>query len=62
LFNHLRHRCPEEQVHEIVTEAVVIEKEFLSDALPVGLIGINANVRPAMTLSALPPCYKNDRS
>lgn len=31
-------------MHDIVTEAVVIEKEFLSDALPVGLIGINANV------------------
>lgn len=44
LFNHLRHRCSEEEVHDIVTEAVVIEKEFLSDALPVGLIGINANL------------------
>lgn len=44
LFNHLQHRCSEEEVHDIVTEAVVIEKEFLSDALPVGLIGINANV------------------
>lgn len=31
-------------MHDIVTEAVVIEKEFLSEALPVGLIGINADV------------------
>lgn len=44
LFNHLHHRCTEEEVHDIVTEAVVIEKEFLSEALPVGLIGINADV------------------
>jgi ribonucleotide reductase beta subunit family protein with ferritin-like domain len=44
LFNHLQHRCSEEEVHDIVTEAVVIEKEFLSEALPVGLIGINADV------------------
>ncbi|KAI9632387.1 ferritin-like superfamily [Dioszegia hungarica] len=44
LFNHLHHRCSEEEVHDIVTEAVVIEKEFLSEALPVGLIGINADL------------------
>ena len=45
LYDHLRHRCSEGEVHEIVSEAVVIEKEFLSDALPVGLIGINSEVR-----------------
>ncbi|WWC93153.1 uncharacterized protein L201_008120 [Kwoniella dendrophila CBS 6074] len=44
LYNHLRHRCSEEEVHNIVTEAVVIEKEFLTDALPCGLIGINADL------------------
>ncbi|WWC73378.1 uncharacterized protein I206_107345 [Kwoniella pini CBS 10737] len=44
LYNHLKHRCSEEEVHSIVTEAVVIEKEFLTDALPCGLIGINANL------------------
>jgi ribonucleoside-diphosphate reductase subunit M2 len=44
LYNHLRHRCTEEEVHDIVREAVVIEKEFLTDALPCALIGINAGV------------------
>ncbi|WWD04015.1 hypothetical protein V865_002078 [Kwoniella europaea PYCC6329] len=44
LYNHLKHRCSEEEVHSIVTEAVVIEKEFLTDALPCALIGINADL------------------
>ncbi|WVF68813.1 hypothetical protein IAT40_003586 [Kwoniella sp. CBS 6097] len=44
LYNHLRHRCPEDEVHQIVQEAVVIEKEFLTDALPCALIGINADL------------------
>ncbi|WRT69359.1 uncharacterized protein IL334_006343 [Kwoniella shivajii] len=44
LYNHLRHRCSEEEVHNIVTEAVAIEKEFLTDALPCALIGINADL------------------
>ncbi|KAK6909042.1 ribonucleoside-diphosphate reductase subunit M2 [Kwoniella mangroviensis CBS 10435] len=44
LYNHLKHRCSEEEVHNIVTEAVVIEKEFLTDALPCALIGINADL------------------
>jgi ribonucleoside-diphosphate reductase subunit M2 len=45
LYDHLKHRCPESDVREIVSEAVTIEKEFLTDALPCGLIGINAEVR-----------------
>ena len=44
LYDHLRHRCATDQVHDIVSEAVVIEKEFLTDALPCALIGINAGV------------------
>ena len=31
-------------MHKIVSEAVAIEKEFLTEALPVGLIGINADL------------------
>lgn len=42
LFQHLRHRPDQSRVHEIVSQAVELEKEFLSDALPVGLIGINS--------------------
>ena len=45
LYGHLRRQCPESQVHDIIMEAVEIEKEFLTDALPCGLIGINAGVR-----------------
>ncbi|ORX36346.1 ribonucleotide reductase [Kockovaella imperatae] len=44
LYDHLRHRCSSEQVHDIVSEAVAIEKEFLTEALPVALIGINADL------------------
>ncbi len=39
---HLRHKLPEEQVRRIITDAVAIEKEFVTDALPVKLIGMNA--------------------
>lgn len=45
LYDHLQHRCTDEEVHKIVSEAVVLEKEFLIDALPCSLIGINADVR-----------------
>lgn len=42
--NHLVNRCPHETVLEIVTEAVAIEKEFLSESLPVKLIGMNCEM------------------
>lgn len=41
---HLRNRLPESRVKEIITDAVVIEKEFVTDALPVDLIGMNAKL------------------
>ena len=44
LYDHLKHRCSVDDVHHIVSEAVVIEKEFLIDALPCHLIGINAHL------------------
>ena len=31
-------------ITQIITEAVAIEKEFITDALPVSLIGINAEL------------------
>jgi len=34
-------RLPEGRIVEIITNAVEIEKEFVSDALPVELIGMN---------------------
>ena len=44
LYDHLHHRCSTEEIHNIVTEAVELEKEFLTEALPCSLIGINAKV------------------
>ncbi|BEJ13636.1 hypothetical protein CspHIS471_0308100 [Cutaneotrichosporon sp. HIS471] len=42
LYQYLKHRCSQTEVHRIVSEALEIEKEFLTDALPCALIGINA--------------------
>lgn len=44
LFSHLRHRPSQEAVERIITEAVTIEQEFLSDALPVALLGMNSKL------------------
>lgn len=43
LYNHLQNRLDEDVVHKIVKEAVDIEEEFCCDALPVALIGMNAD-------------------
>jgi len=37
-------KLPEARVLEIVTEAVAIEKEFVSESLPVSLVGMNAKM------------------
>src|SRR6201985_3711028 len=45
LYNqHIVDRLPEETVKDIIRHAVEIEKEFVSDALPVRLIGMNADL------------------
>ncbi|BGP52095.1 Ribonucleotide-diphosphate reductase (RNR), small subunit [Rhodotorula kratochvilovae] len=44
LFSHLERRPSPRRIAQIVREAVEIEKEFLTDALPVGLIGMNARL------------------
>ncbi len=41
---HLQNRLPKEQVRDIIMDAVEIEKEFVTDALPVKLIGMNADL------------------
>lgn len=41
LFRHGDNKPSEERVHEIVRDAVSIEQEFLTEALPVALIGMN---------------------
>lgn len=44
LFSHLKRRPHPNTIERIITEAVKIEQEFLTDALPVGLIGMNAKL------------------
>lgn len=45
LYNrHINHKLDPETVRSIIAEAVEIEKEFISDALPVSLIGMNATM------------------
>ena len=44
LYGMLRHQLTEQQVHAIIMDAVAIEKEFITDALPVALIGMNAKL------------------
>jgi len=41
---HLISKLPKEQVQQIITDAVEIEKEFVTDALPVKLIGMNSDL------------------
>jgi len=41
---HLVNQLPKEKVKEIITNAVEIEKEFVTDALPVKLIGMNSDL------------------
>jgi len=44
LFSHLKRRPHPETVKRIIMQAVEIEQEFLTDALPVSLIGMNAKL------------------
>ena len=41
---HLNEQLPKEVVQQIIADAVRIEKEFVSDALPVRLIGMNSDL------------------
>jgi ribonucleotide reductase beta subunit family protein with ferritin-like domain len=42
LYSKLERKINPKRIHEIVKEAVEIEKEFITDALPCRLIGMNA--------------------
>ncbi|MCJ1329449.1 Ribonucleotide-diphosphate reductase (RNR), small subunit [Thelotrema lepadinum] len=44
LFSHLNNRPSKQSVQNIITEAVAIEQEFLIDALPCALLGMNSNL------------------
>lgn len=44
LYSMLENPLPKSQVTQIITDAVVLEHEFVTDALPVSLIGMNSKM------------------
>jgi ribonucleoside-diphosphate reductase beta chain len=44
LYSMLKYKLDPQEVQDIITEAVMFEKEFVTDALPVSLIGMNAEL------------------
>ena len=42
--DHIKNKLTEERIKDIILDAVKIEKEFVTDALPVSLIGMNAEL------------------
>ena len=44
LYNKLEKKLPKKKIKEIISEAVEIEKEFICDALPCRLLGMNSNL------------------
>ncbi len=44
LYKHLNNKISSEKILEIITSAVDIELEFVTDALPVELIGMNSGL------------------
>jgi ribonucleotide reductase beta subunit family protein with ferritin-like domain len=44
IYSKLRHQLPPSRILEIISHAVEIEKDFVSDALPVELIGMNSKL------------------
>ena len=44
LYSMLKNKLSNQEIYSIISEAVEIEKEFISEALPVELIGMNSAV------------------
>lgn len=44
MYSHLVNKLTQEQIYAIICDAVSIEQEFLTDALPVALIGMNCKL------------------
>ncbi|NCT09962.1 MAG: ribonucleoside-diphosphate reductase [Flavobacteriia bacterium] len=42
--NHIVNRVPQERIKEIILDALTIEREFITESLPVSLIGMNAKL------------------
>jgi ribonucleotide reductase beta subunit family protein with ferritin-like domain len=50
LYSMLNNKLSQERIYEIICEAVEIEKIFISEALPVELIGINSSVNKILLI------------
>ncbi|EXF82227.1 ribonucleotide reductase [Colletotrichum fioriniae PJ7] len=44
LYSHLKHRPNKQVIEDIIVDAVKIEQEFLTEALPCALLGMNSNL------------------
>ena len=44
LYSKLDRKISEKDIHRLIGEAVEVEKEFVCDALPVSLIGMNKHL------------------
>ncbi|KAK4146404.1 ribonucleotide reductase [Dichotomopilus funicola] len=44
LFSHLNNRPSKQVIQDVITDAVRIEQEFLTEALPCALLGMNSNL------------------
>lgn len=44
LYKHLNNKLTNERILEIINEAVAIETHFVSESLPVELIGMNSRL------------------
>ena len=42
--NHLINKVPQERIKQIIVEALDIEREFITESLPVRLIGMNSDL------------------
>jgi ribonucleotide reductase beta subunit family protein with ferritin-like domain len=43
LYSKIKNRIPQEQLHQMMDDAVKIEKEFVTNSIPVHLLGMNAS-------------------
>ena len=44
LYSHIVNKLEQAAIHAIIAEAILIEKEFITEALPVELIGMNSRL------------------
>jgi ribonucleotide reductase beta subunit family protein with ferritin-like domain len=44
LYSKLQRKLPKKRIYEIIQEAVEIEKEFITDAIPCRMIGMNTKL------------------